>query len=229
MPEAAVAPISFSSLSRRAAPPLGGEDEDVNVLREPFHDAVGLREARSAFENEVVSEPACQLEENLADPVVLLDCGGADFQPFRGCVERRSELVGVAEQGHCSAGEREVAANRLASRRPNRDGGRRSSERGEKMSKPLADTRWLGCRGANKAVDAKRPGVDEAPDPIHGVGGLDECIPVAEYFEQRDLHRTEPLVAALRAGGAADDVDGARVARGSPGNGDRLPAWHLCR
>ena len=57
---------------------------------------------------------------------------------------------------------------------------------------------------------------------------FDKPVPVAEHLEQRDLSRTEPLIAALRAGGAADEVDGARVARRSPWHCDRLSTRHLC-
>ncbi|MGH2767865.1 MAG: hypothetical protein ACRDIF_02790 [Actinomycetota bacterium] len=104
------------------------------------------------------------------------------------------------------------------------------TERAEKTSKPLTNTRRLRHRRANEPLEANRITVNEARDSIYGVSrNLDEAVPVAKYFEHRDLSRTKHLVAALRAGSAANEADRTRVPRCSSGHGDRLATRHLRR
>jgi hypothetical protein len=104
------------------------------------------------------------------------------------------------------------------------------TERAEKAAKPLTNTGWLGYRRANESVEPNHMSVDETRDPSHGfvVGDLHEGVPFSEHLEQGHLSRTEPLLAALRAGGAADKVDRARVLWRASGHGDRLAAGYLC-
>jgi hypothetical protein len=110
--------------------------------------------------------------------------------------------------------------NGLAPGRPDSVGGHRSAERAKETAKPLTNPGWLGCRRTHEPVDADCAGAGETRNPVYGFAGgnLYECIPVPEYLQQRNLSRPEALIAALRAGSAADDVDCARI--------PRCPSWH---
>jgi len=59
------------------------------------------------------------------------------------------------------------------------------AERAQKAAKPLANTGWLGCRGANESVESNHGCVDETSDPIHGVvvGDVHERVPLSEDLE----------------------------------------------
>ena len=81
------------SLSVGAAAPFPGHDEDVDVFGEALHQPVPLGEAGAAFEDEVALEVAAEDAEDLADPVVLLDRGGADPETLGGGVEGGPELA----------------------------------------------------------------------------------------------------------------------------------------
>jgi hypothetical protein len=212
-----------------AASAIAGEYEDINVFREPLHDAEALGKARSALEDEVVAELSDKYTEDFADPVVLLDGRWADIEALGYSVERWTELSRVAEASHRSACEREVVTDRIASSGSH---GLRifwPAECIEQTAKPLTNARRLSWRGAHEPIEAKCSMLGEVRDAADGLVGADlhEGVPVPEHLEQRDLGRAESRVSTLSACGAADESDGARVPRRAAGYGDRLASRHL--
>lgn len=121
--------------------------------------------------------------------------------------------------------------NRLAPGWPDSVGSHRLAERAKEAAKPFTNPGWLGCRRTREPVDADCAGAGETCDPLYGFtgGNLYERIPVPEHLQQRNLSRTEPLIAALRAGSAADDADRTWIPRCSPWHGDGLAARYLSR
>ncbi len=76
------------------------EHQDVDVIGEAFDEAVALRKARPTFEYEVTGKGGGQRPEDFAHPVVLLDSGGADAEPFGCRIDRGGELSRAPEERH---------------------------------------------------------------------------------------------------------------------------------
>jgi hypothetical protein len=119
--------------------------------------------------------------------------------------------------------------DRLAPSRPNGVDHGGSTECDEETAKPVTNASRLGLRRPSQSVKTDRAGIGETANPVHGVmcRDLDEGVPVAQYFEKRDLDRPEPLIPALGAGRTAHEVDSAGISRYPPGHGDHLPAADL--
>ena len=176
-PAAAVSPMAFINLST-APHHISGQDEHVDVFREPLDDAVTLGQARAALEDEVVREGGHENTQDLADPVVLLDRGRTDAETLGDRVEGRSERASLRKRVNGSAGEGQVVTNRIAPRGPNS----RSIVEIDRLLRAddevTADPSGLGCRSPDNSIETNCSGLHETGDALdRGIGGkLDEVV-----------------------------------------------------
>lgn len=105
------------------------------------------------------------------------------------------------------------------------------TERGQQSTKSLANTRRFGLRRPHYSVETQGSSHHKIGDAFecHIVRHLDNGVPVAKDFQQRDLWVPEPFVSAFRTRSAADESHIARVARRATRHCDRLSARHLRR